>query len=110
MRVRCLRVKNAGRGLTIYPKEQYEAQLAARQRQLTDALKKLYAGRAGVESTMSQGVRRTHLRYARYIGLARIHLQEIASAGATIMARIFNWLIGERPKATRISPFLALAT
>jgi transposase len=110
MRVRCSRAKNAGRGLTIYPKEQYEAQLAARQRQQTDEFKKLYAERAGIESTMSQGVRRIRLRYARYIGLARTHLQEIASAGAINMVRLFSWLIGERPKATRISPFLALAT
>jgi transposase len=110
MRVRCSHAKNAGRTLTIYPKEQYEAQLAARQRQQTEVFKKLYGERAGIESTMSQGVRRIHLRYARYIGLARTHLQEIASAGAINLARLFSWLIGERPKATRISPFLALAT
>jgi transposase len=109
MRVRCSRAKNVGRTLTLYPKEQYEAQLAARQRQQTEEFKKLYGERAGIESTISQGVRRTRLRYARYIGLARTHLQETASAAAINLARLFDWLIGERPKATRISPFLALA-
>lgn len=109
MRVNCSRAKNAGRTLTLYPKEQYEAQLAARQRQQTEEFKRLYGERAGIESTISQGVRRTRLRYARYIGLARTHLQEIASASAINLARLSDWLMGERPKATRISPFLALA-
>jgi transposase len=109
MRERCSRAKNVGRTLTLYPKEQYEAQLAARQRQQTEDFKKLYDERAGIESTMSQGVRRVGVRYARYIGLARTHLQETASAAAINLARLFNWLIGERPKPTRVSPFLALA-
>jgi transposase len=108
LRTHCSRAKNMGRTLTLYPKEQYEAQLAARQRQQTEAFKKLYGERAGIESTMSQAVRRTKVRYARYIGLARTHLQETASAAAINLARLFNWLSGERPKPTRISPFLAL--
>lgn len=109
LRVHCSRAKNVGRTLTLYPKKQYEAQLAARQRQQTPEFKKLYGERAGIESTMSQGVRRTRLRYARYIGLVRTHLQQIASAAAINLARLFNWLIGERPKVTRISPFLTFA-
>ena len=39
-----------GRSLTLYPQKQYEAQLEARQRQQTEAFKKLYADRAGIES------------------------------------------------------------
>jgi transposase len=58
---------------------------------------------------MSQGIRRTGVRSARYLGLARTHLQETASAAAINLARLFGWLSGERPKPTRISPFLALA-
>jgi len=108
LRVHCSRAENVGRTLTLYPKEQYEAQLAARQRQHTEDFKKLYGERAGIESTMSQGVRRVGVRYARYIGLARTHLQETASAAAINLARLFNWLSGERPKPTRISPFMAL--
>jgi hypothetical protein len=104
----CSRAKNIGRTLTLYPKVQYEAQLSARQRQQTDDFKKLYGERAGIESTMSQGVRRTRLRYARYISLARTHHQETASEAAINLARLFNWLMGESPRATRISPFLAL--
>jgi len=109
LRVRCSRAKKVGRTLTLYPKEQYEAQLKARQRQQTEAFKKLYGERAGIESTISQGVRRTKLRYTRYIGLARTHLQQTASASAINMIRLFAWLTGERPKPTRVSPFMALA-
>jgi len=109
LREQCSKAKNVGRTLTLYPQEQYQAQLEARQRQQTDDFKKLYGERAGIESTFSQGVRRTRLRYCRYIGLARTHLQEIATATALNFLRIFNWLNGDRPKETRISPFQALA-
>jgi hypothetical protein len=44
------------------------------------------------------------------IDLARTHLQETASAVANNLIRLFDWLTGERPQATRRSPFLALAT
>ncbi len=98
-----------GRSLTLYSQKQYEAQLEARQRQQTEAFKKLYADRAGIESTISQGVRRTRIRTARYIGLARIHLQQTASAAAINMARLFEWLIGQRPHETYISPFQKFA-
>lgn len=109
VREHCSRAKNSGRVLTLYPQEQYEAQLQARQRQETEAFRKLYGERAGIESTLSQGIRRARIRYARYIGLARTHLQEIASAAAINFVRISNWLSGERPKETRISPFQAFA-
>ena len=108
-RERCSRAKHAGRTLTLYPQKQYEAQLEARKRQQTEAFKKLYEQRAGVESTISQGVRRTQLRRTRYIGLARTHLQQVASAAAINLARVFDWLIGERPKEAWVSPFQALA-
>ncbi len=108
LREKCSRAKTMGRTLTLYPKEEYEAQLAARQRQQTEDFKTLYGERAGIESTMSQGVRRAGVRYARYIGLAHTHLQETAAPIAINLARIFAWLTGERPQPTRLSPFLAL--
>jgi len=109
VRNRCSRAKKAGRVMTLYPQEQYEAQQEARKRQQTEEFKKLYAQRAGIESTISQGVRRTGLRSARYIGLARIHLQHTASAAAINLARLFEWLRGERPKDPWVSPFMTLA-
>ncbi len=109
VRNRCSRAKQAGRVMTLYPQEQYEAQQEARKRQHTEEFTKLYAQREGIESTISQGVRRTGLRSARYIGLARIHLQHTASAAAINLARLFEWLRGERPKDPWVSPFLTLA-
>jgi transposase len=108
MRERCSRAKNMGRTLTIFPQEQYEAQQQARIRQQTEEFKKLYGERAGAESTISQCVRVADLRYARYIGLARTHLQHVATAVAINLDRIYHWLIGERPCPTRVSPFLAV--
>jgi transposase len=95
--------------MTLYPQEQYEAQQDARRRQQTEAFKELYAQRTGIESTISQAVRRTGMRSARYIGLASIHLQHTASAAAINFSRLFEWLRGERPKDTWVSPFLTLA-
>ena len=82
VRERCTRAKTAGRTLTIYPKEQYEALQKARQRQETEAFKEQYGKRAGIEGTISQGVRSMGLRRSRYIGLPRTHLQHVATAAA----------------------------
>jgi transposase len=50
------------------------------------------------------------MRHARSIGLARTHLQHVATPAAINVVRVVDWLIGERPEATRRSPLLALAT
>lgn len=109
VREKCSRAKNVGRTLTLFPPKEYAAQQAARQRQQTEEFKKLYGKRAGMESTISQAVRKTHLRQTRYLGLARTHLQHVASAAAINLFRIFNWLSGECPKETQKSPFMAFA-
>jgi len=109
VRIHCSRAKTAGRVLTLYPHEFYEAQQEARKRQETEAFKKLYAQRAGIESTISQSVRRTGLRSTRYIGMARTRLQHIASAAAINLARLFDWLSDEGPRDSWVSPFLRLS-
>jgi transposase len=105
----CTRAKETGRTITVYPKEKHEALQAARQRQTTEAFKLLYYQRSGVEGTISQGVRGMGVRRTRYRGLARTHLQHVATAAAINLSRIANWLIGERPKTARPSPFVTLA-
>ena len=68
----------------------------------------LYAQRQGVESTLSQGVRAFGLRQARYRGLAKTGLQNVATAAALNLDRLTAWL-AQRPLApTRISRFAAL--
>jgi Transposase DDE domain len=68
---------------------------AARQRQETAAFKTQYALRAGVESSLSQGIRRFDLRRSRYLGLARTHLQQLLTATAMNVVRVVAWLWGE---------------
>ena len=68
---------------------------AARQRQETPEFKAQYALRAGVESSLSQGIRRFDLRRSRSIGLARTHLQQLLTATAMNVVRVIAWLWGE---------------
>lgn len=65
--------------------------------------------RAGIEGTMSQGVRAFELRRTRYIGLARTHLQHILTAVAMNIVRLVAWWRGAQHARTRISHFAALA-
>ena len=90
----CTWAKEAPRQLTVRPQAQHMAMQAARQRQETAEFKAQYALRAGVESTLSQGVRRFDLRRCRYIGLARTHLQQTLNATAMNVVRIIDWLKG----------------
>ncbi len=70
---------------------------------------KRYQVRAGVEGTLSQGVRAFGMRRSRYIGLAKTGLQQVCIAAAMNVTRIVNWLDG-RPRAkTRVTRFAALA-
>ena len=68
--------------MTLRPREQHEALQAARRQQETAEWKAEYAVRAGVEGTLSQGVRGLGLRRCRYIGLAKARLQHVATAAA----------------------------
>jgi transposase len=91
----CTTAKGAPRQLTVRLQTHHEAIQAARQRQETAAFKTRYALRAGVESSLSQGVRRFDLRRSRYLGLARTHLQQLLNATAMNVVRVIAWLWGE---------------
>ncbi len=108
-RSQCTTAKTTGRSLKVRPREQHIALQLARQRQETEAFKKQYRRRAGVEGMISQGVRSFHLRSCRYIGLAKTHLQHILIAAAVNVTRIVSWLQGDKHARTRITPFSALA-
>ena len=94
--------------MTLRPREQHEALQAARRQQETAEWKAEYAARAGVEGTLSQGVRGFGLRQCRYIGLAKARLQHVATAAAINVYRISDWLGGVPRAATRTSPFVRL--
>ena len=105
----CTRALRQGRWLKLQPQAQYEALCAIRAELATEEGKKRYAKRAGVEGTISQGVRAFGLRRTRYRGLAKTHLQQVATAAAINVDRIFAWLEGVPHAATRTSRFAALA-
>src|SRR5262245_47256382 len=91
----CTSAQAAPRQLTISLRVHHEALQAARQRQETPPFKAQYTLRAGVESSLSQGMRRFNLRRSRYLGLARTHLQHLLTATAMNLVRVIAWLRGE---------------
>ncbi len=97
------------RGLTFRPQERFLALQAARERQRTEAFQEAYAIRAGIESTISQAVRVSDLRQARYFGLPKTHLQHVITATAINVRRIVSWLIEPSLRPTQVSRFAALA-
>jgi transposase len=108
-RALCTRTPQQARRLKLHPQAQHEALQQARQRHASAEGRRLYNRRAGIEGTISQGVRAFDLRQTRYRGLAKTHLQHIAIAAAINLDRIVSWL-EEIPRAlTRTSRFAALA-
>jgi len=105
----CTRAKDLPRTLTLQPQEEHEAIQFARKRQKTEDFASIYSKRAGIEGTISQGVRAFGLRQARYRGLKKTHLQELATATALNVGRIANWLEDIPVADTRRSRLAALA-
>ncbi len=102
----CTRIER--RILTVHRQAEFEALEQAREREKTKEYAKLYAKRAGVEGSVSQAVRCSDLRHARYVGLAKTHLQNILTAAATNVVRVINWLTDVPLAKTRQSPFVKL--
>ena len=94
--------------LTVLPREEFEALTEARRRERTPEWKEEYKRRAGVEGTLSQAVRNNGLRRARYVGLAKMHLQTLLTAVAINLSRIASWLSGVPLTKTRITTFADL--
>jgi transposase len=104
----CTRSKERRRTVTLRPEQQYKALQTARQKAATVDYQTEYARRAGIEGTLSEGVRAHGLRRARYIGLAKTHLQHLMTATAINFKRIFTWLSDLPRAATRTSQFVKL--
>src|SRR4051812_6336734 len=108
-RALCTRAKHGVRHLKLQPRAEYEALKTARGRLATKEGRRCYARRAGIEGTLSQGVRAFGLRRSRYRGLARTHLQHVATAAAIDLARLGDWLRAVPHATTRTSRFATLA-
>ncbi len=71
----------------------------------TEEFKTLYARRAGIAGTISQGVRTLGLRRSRFIGQEKTHLQHLATAAMNIVC-VVRWLKGESHAQTRCPAFV----
>jgi transposase len=106
----CTRAKMQPRTLQLQPQAQQEAIQQMRAYLASEGGRTLYKKRAGIEGTLSQGIRSFGLRRSRYIGLDKTHLQHVASAAAMNLDRLAAWVV-QRPHAqTRVSRFAALAS
>jgi transposase len=101
----CTTAKSQRRTLTLRPQALHETLQHARQREKTPEFKAEYKRRAGIEGTISQGVRTFGLRHARYVGKAKTQLQHLATAAAINLERVADWFTGVTQEKTRRSAF-----
>jgi hypothetical protein len=109
LQARCVRSPRTGRQLLLPMQGDHAALAAARARFASREGRAAYAARAGVEGTISQAVRACDLRRARYRGLAKTHVQAVATAAALNLARLDAWLAQRPLGPTRVSRFARLA-
>ena len=106
----CTNNNEKRRTLTVLaPQAHFEAQQTARQRQQTTEFKESCTLRAVVEGTISQAVYALGARRSRYRGLAKTHLQHLATAAAINVLRVIAWLNDVPRSATPQSHFSLLA-
>lgn len=105
-RAKCTRAKR--RTITLRRRDEYYALQAARKRETTDEYATEYKKRAGIEGTISQGVRVCGLRRSRYIGEAKTHLQHVLTGTAINFVRIYDWLTAQPRAKTQVSTFSRL--
>ena len=108
-RVLCAPATAARRAVHFHPREEYEALNAARARMADPAWRERYHRRAGVEGTLSQGVRAFGMRRSRYVGLAKTGLQQVCAAVGMNALRVVRWLDGQPRAKTRVTRFASLA-
>jgi hypothetical protein len=72
----------------VHPEPIHQARMAAHAAQDSEQWRATYNARAGIEGTISEAVRGPNLRYARYRGLAKTHLQNVLSAMAINIGRL----------------------
>jgi transposase len=109
-RPRCCRSQKRSprRTLSVRPQADYAALHAARHRERTAEFATAYARRAGIEGTLSRGLRGCRLRRTRYIGQAHVHLGHVLTAVGRNFLRLGEWF-SDAPRARmRRSPFATL--
>jgi transposase len=109
-RARCTRSKSKypRRSIAVRPQQQYEALKLRREQEETKEYLAMYSKRAGIEGTISQGVRALGLRRSRYKGWLKTHLCHVITAAAINLIRLGEWLAGTPPATTRQPKFAAV--
>ncbi|MGX7709240.1 transposase [Methylobacterium sp. Gmos1] len=74
--------------LAPHRREEHAALEAAQAREADETFAEQYRWQAGIEGTLSLGVRTLHLRRARYLGLAKVYPQHMLIAAALNISRI----------------------
>jgi 3-phenylpropionate/cinnamic acid dioxygenase small subunit len=96
------------RSINIRPQAQYQAFMQRRKQETSKECTQVYTKRAGIEGTISQGVRTMGLRRSRSIGQEKTHLQHLATAAALNLVRGMAWFDGLPRAQTRRSSFARL--
>jgi DDE family transposase len=94
----CLAMKDCTnsrfRGLTLHPREEYQALQHRRAEQDTEPWRQRCAARAGVEGTIAQAVNACDARRTRYKGLPKVRVEHILLAAAINLIRLDAWWTG----------------
>jgi transposase len=96
------------RSLTVYPRPLHEARLRTQAATETPVFRAAYRHRAGIEGTISRGVRTAGLRRTRTRGLPQVRLEHLLLGASLTFARLASWFFGERRAPTRRRPFMRL--
>jgi transposase len=102
----CTSAKEARRSVYFHPRAEFEALNAARARMRDPAWRKRYYVRAGIEGTLSQGVRAFGMRRSRYIGITKTGLQQACTAAAMNALRAVQcsgWLEALAPRPASLA-------
>lgn len=106
---KCTKSKTKRRAISIRTEQAHLALQKARTRQNVPDFWQHYKKRAGVEGTLSQGIRSFGLRQSRYRTMAKTNLQHLLVASAINIVRVLAWLEGQSQAQTPKSNFAALA-
>jgi transposase len=106
--VKQLCTKDRQRGLHLHLQAHYQALHAARTFLDSDEGQAAYQKRAGIEGTLSQGIRLCDLRVTRYRGLRKTSFQQVATAVGINFSRVFAWFEDFPRAKTRLSHFAGL--
>ena len=109
----CTRSQHGGRQLRFATREVQETLTQRRQEQTTAPFQQAYAPRAGIESSLSEGVRAHGLRQSRYRSLPKTQVQMLGIAAAINLMRLDAMLERQRrglpPRRARpLSPLARL--